>query len=430
MAVKQQDRLTKVEKSWVFYDVANSAFSMIISTTIPIAFAILMGMAELTQEQQASITSEFGLWGLTTSIAVLIMAVLSPILGTLADYEGMKKKSWLVALIVGLASCVGLAFANHWLVFLILFILARVGYAAANMFYDSMLTDVTTNERMDRVSTSGYAWGYIGSCIPFILAIVVLVVLGTENIWGYRIGFLITAVWWAVCSLPTLLHVRQTHYLKRAQDGIPLKALFTRLLGTFRKIRQDKSLACFILGYFLYIDGVYTIISMATAYGAALGLDTISMILALLLTQFVAFPCAIYAGKLAGKYGAFRLIKAYILMYIGISVFGIFLSKNWHFWVLAVAVGMCQGGIQALSRSHFGQLIPKEESNEYFGFFDIFGKFADFLGPLVIFLCSLVFRGTDATGVEWGTRAGIGALILFFIAGYLALLRSEKLAGK
>lgn len=305
MAVKQRDRLTKVEKSWVFYDVANSAFSMIISTTIPIAFAILMGMAELTQEQQASITSEFGLWGLTTSIAVLIMAVLSPILGTLADYEGMKKKSWLVALIVGLASCVGLAFANHWLVFLILFILARVGYAAANMFYDSMLTDVTTNERMDRVSTSGYAWGYIGSCIPFILAIVVLVVLGTENIWGYRIGFLITAVWWAVCSLPTLLHVRQTHYLKRAQDGIPLKALFTRLLGTFRKIRQDKSLACFILGYFLYIDGVYTIISMATAYGAALGLDTISMILALLLNPVCRLPCAIYAGKLAGKYGAF-----------------------------------------------------------------------------------------------------------------------------
>ena len=202
--------------------------------------------------------------------------------------------------------------------------------------------------------------------------------------------------------------------------------MFARLGRTFGKIKQDKSLLYFVLGYFCYIDGVYTVIAMATSYGAALGLDTVSMILALLVTQFVAFPCAIYTGNLAKKYGSLKLIKTFILMYIAISIFGMILSKNWHFWVLAVAVGLCQGGIQALSRSHFGQMIPKEESNEYFGFFDIFGKFADFFGPMIIFLCTLIFKGQDALGIDWGTRVGIGALVILFIVGFVFVRKSEK----
>lgn len=426
MKQRNTDSLTKAEKSWIFYDVACSSFTMLISTTIPLAFAMLMGMAQLTEAQQNNITSDFGLWGLTTSISVLIMALISPFLGAVADYDGMKKRSWAVALIFGLVGCIGMSFVNHWLGFLLLFLMARVGYTAANMFYDSMLTDVTTDERMARVSTNGYAWGYIGSCIPFIACIVILVVLGTDNIWGYRAGFLLTAVWWAVCSIPTLKNVKQTHYLEKAPEGIRVKEIFTRLMRTFHKIKQDKSLLYYILGYFCYIDGVYTVIAMATSYGAALGLDTVSMILALLVTQFVAFPCAIYTGKLAKKYGAQKLIKSFILMYVAISIFGMLLSKNWHFWVLAVAVGLCQGGIQALSRSHFGQMIPKEESNEYFGFFDIFGKFADFFGPMIIFLCTLIFKGQDALGIDWGTRVGIGALVILFIVGYIFVRKSEK----
>lgn len=426
MKQKNKSGFTKAEKSWIFYDVACSSFTMLISTTIPLAFGLLMGMAHLSEAQQNSITSDFGLWGLTTSVSVLIMAVISPVLGALADYEGMKKRSWAVALAFGLAGCVGMSFVNHWLGFLLLFLIARIGYTAANMFYDSMLTDVTTDERMARVSTSGYAWGYIGSCIPFIACVAVLVILGTDNIWGYRLGFLLTAVWWVLCSIPTMKNVKQTHYLEKAPGGIHIKELFVRLIRTFNKIKQDKSLLYFILGYFCYIDGVYTVIAMATSYGAALGLDSVSMILALLVTQIVAFPCAIYTGRLAKKYGSLKLIKTFILMYIAISIFGMLLSKNWHFWVLAVAVGLCQGGIQALSRSYFGQMIPKEESNEYFGFFDIFGKFADFFGPMIIFLCTLIFKGQDALGIDWGTRVGIGALIILFIVGYILVRKSEK----
>lgn len=403
----ERTRLTRTEISWILYDVANSAFIMLVSTTIPIYFATLV------EEAGMDTTTASGLWGLVTAAAVLILAVLSPILGAVADYKGMKKRLFIGFLVMGLAGAVSLALAPDWLWFLFIFVAARLGYSACNVFYDSMLTDVTTDERMDMVSSHGYAWGYIGSCVPFIIGIVVLFVTGMSAT-GFQISFLITAAWWLLMSVPLLKNVHQAHYL----PGRPESAgkIFRQVGATFQKIRKNKRLLCYILGYFCYIDGVYTIISMATAYGNELGIDTVQMILALLLTQFVAFPCAILSGILAKKHGPLKLIKVFILAYIAICLFGYQLDKVWEFWVLAVAVGTCQGGIQALSRSYYGKLIPKEESNEYFGFFDIFGKFADFMGPLIISFCALVLGSSTY---------GILALVVLFVAGYLLVRKAE-----
>lgn len=403
----ERTRLTHTEISWILYDVANSAFIMLVSTTIPIYFATLV------EEAGMDTTTASGLWGLVTAAAVLILAVLSPILGAVADYKGMKKRLFIGFLVMGLAGAVSLALAPDWLWFLFIFVAARLGYSACNVFYDSMLTDVTTDERMDMVSSHGYAWGYIGSCVPFIIGIVVLFVTGMSAT-GFQISFLITAAWWLLMSIPLLKNVHQAHYL----PGRPESAgkIFRQVGATFQKIRKNKRLLCYILGYFCYIDGVYTIISMATAYGNELGIDTVQMILALLLTQFVAFPCAILSGILAKKHGPLKLIKVFILAYIAICLFGYQLDKVWEFWVLAVAVGTCQGGIQALSRSYYGKLIPKEESNEYFGFFDIFGKFADFIGPLIISFCALVLGSSTY---------GILALVVLFVAGYLLVRKAE-----
>ena len=398
-------QFSKQEKSWILYDVANSAFTMLVSTTIPIYFRSLA-------EQSVSEATASGIWGLATSIAVLILAVLSPFLGALADYRGMKKKIFSAFLTVGVVGLLLLSFAGSWISYLMLFVLTRLCYSACNIFYDSMLVDVTPDERMDRVSSYGYALGYIGSCIPFTIGILLILLrpfgLSTQS--ATQISFIITAVWWVLLTIPLLRNVRQTHYLERRSNQV--SHAFSRVGQTLKKIRCNPSIFYFILAYFCYIDGVYTIISMATTYGGEVGISDTSMILALLLTQFVAFHCAILSSKLAEKLGTLKVIRIFILIYCGICVFGYQLDKSWEFWVLAVVVGMAQGGIQSLSRSYYGRIIPKNESNEYFGFFDIFGKFADFFGPLIVSFCAFMF-GTSTYGIL--------ALLVLFVIGYLLL---------
>ncbi|MBQ8592468.1 MAG: MFS transporter [Lachnospiraceae bacterium] len=411
MAFYMKEKLTKQEKSWILYDVANSAFTMIVTVTIPIYFSGLTSSAGISAEHSSSI------WGVSTSIAILILALLAPILGTIADYQNMKKKIFTFFLVLAITGAVVFTLAPNWIVFLAFFIIARLGYSACNIFYDAMLIDVTTDERMDHISTSGYAWGYIGSCIPFIIGILLILVkpFGLDTITATRISFVITILWWIAMSIPLFKNVHQTYYIERKNHII--KDAFSRLGKTFGKMKQNKKLLFFMLGYFCYIDGVYTIISMATTYGNEVGVGDTSMILALLLTQFVAFPCSILTGKLATKFGPLKLIKFFILIYCMICIFAFGLDTETEFWILAVAVGMCQGGIQALSRSHFGKLIPKEESSEYFGFFDIFGKFADFFGPLIIAVCAFFLNSS---------RYGVLALIVLFIVGLVFVLLSEK----
>ena len=399
------EKLTKGEKSWILYDVANSAFTMLISTTIPIFFHGLTDSAGISAAQSTVV------WGNITSITVLILAILSPILGALADYSGMKKKLFLLFLMVGLAGLFSLSAVTEWKAFLCLFVVARVGYSACNVFYDSMLTDVTTDEKMDMVSSHGFAWGYIGSCVPFVVCLGLVLgagAIGLSQMTALNIALILTAVWWLVTTLPLLKSYRQLHYVEVEEHAV--RQSFARIGQTLRHLPEDKQVFWFLLAFFCYIDGVYTIIDMATAYGTALGLDTTGLLLALLVTQIVAFPSALIFGRLSNEYPSSKLIPVCIAAYAGIAVFAFFLTRQWQFWVLAVIVGMFQGGVQALSRSHFAKIIPPEKSGEYFGLFDICGKGASFLGTMIVSV------GSQLTG---SANVGVGSLIVLFVVGFV-----------
>jgi len=405
-------KLTKTELSWILYDVANSAFILIVTATIPVYFR------SIAEAEGVSVGHVTALFSGATTVAVLSLALISPILGAIADYQGMKKKLFVLFLSLGLLGGLSLAVVTQWQAFLILFILSRIGYSACNVFYDSMLVDVSSDERMDMLSSHGYAWGYIGSTIPFIVGIALILTtpFGLTIQLATQISFVITILWWAGFTVPLLKNVKQTYSIPRQPKII--SSSFKRVGITLRKIVKDKKLFFFILGYFAYINGVYTIMSQATNFGGEVGIDQNLMIVALLVTQFVAFPFAILAGVLAKKIGPLTMIKIYMVIYIFVTILGFNLSTATEFWILAIIVGMAQGGIQALSRSYFGRLVPKTESNEYFGFFDIFGKFSDAIGPLFITVSALI----TGTG-----RYGILGLIILFITGFIMISIVDKL---
>ncbi|MDP2814208.1 MAG: MFS transporter, partial [Erysipelotrichaceae bacterium] len=269
-------KLTKAEKSWILYDIANSAFILSVTATIPIYFRALAENAGV----ESNIVSAW--WGTATSVAVVILAIMAPILGAIADYKGMKKKLFVAFLAMGILGAFSLAVTTDWMAFLLLFIIARVGYSACNIFYDSMLVDVSTDERMDMISSQGYAWGYVGSTIPFIVGIILIFTkpFGISATQATQISFLITAVWWGLLTIPMLKNVKQTYYLE-PQPQVVSKA-FSRVFLTLKKIFKNKKIFYYIVGYFCYIDGVYTIISMATTYGGEVGIGTTEMIGALL----------------------------------------------------------------------------------------------------------------------------------------------------
>ena len=312
-----------------------------------------------------------------------------------------------------------------------IFVIARVGYNSANVFYDSMLPEVTTPERMDNVSSLGYAYGYIGSVIPFIVCLVVVLgydFLGITQGTAMMIAFLITAAWWALCSLPLIRRYRQTAYVET--EGLPIAQTFRQLWKTFQEARANQHIFVYLLAFFFFIEGVYTIIDMATAYGTALGLDTTGLLLALLLTQIVAFPCAIIFGRLASKYDTGLLIKICIACYTGITLFAVFLMTQWQFWLLATLVGMFQGGIQALSRSYLGKIIPPERSGEYYGLMDICGKGASFLGTTLVAVVSQLTAGTTLKvfGMELQNESiAVGTLVVLFAIGFVLFCKADKL---
>ena len=406
-------KLTKLEKNWIWYDVGNSAFTLLATTIMPIYFNYLAESAGLSDVQYLAY------WGYAASIATLVVAFSGPVLGTLADFKGFKKPIFLISMLVGVAGCLLLGIAKTWMLFLIIYIIAKIGYAASLVFYDAMLTDVTEPERMDNVSSLGYAWGYIGSCIPFALCLVL--VLGSDAIGismdtAMVLSFAIVAAWWVLTSLPLLKNYRQRYFMPRTPK--PVQASFRRLADTLRNVRQEKHIFLFLLAFFFYIDGVYTIIDMATAYGSALGLDSTGLLLALLVTQIVAFPCAILFGRLSSRYKNSVLITICICAYLGIALFAIFLVSQWQFWLLAVLVGMFQGGIQALSRSYFARIVPNEKAVEYFGLMDICGKGAAFFGTAIV---SAVSQLTGKMNL------GVGAIAVLFLAGLWLFRKAAKL---
>ena len=403
---------TGLERAWILYDVGNSAFVLLVATLIPIFFNAL------AEEGGLSSVDYLAYWGYAASAVTIIKAVLSPILGTLADTRGFKKPIFILCLVVGVAGCCAMGLAKTWLPFLLIFVFAKVGFSGSLVFYDSMLSDVTTPDRMDVVSSRGYAWGYIGSCVPFVVCLALVLgsgAIGLSQMTALNIALFITAAWWLAMTLPLLKTYRQLHYVEVEKHAI--RQSFARIGHTLRHLHEDKQVFWFLLAFFCYIDGVYTIIDMATAYGTALGLDTTGLLLALLVTQIVAFPSALIFGRLSAKYPSTTLIPVCIAAYAGIALFAFFLTQQWQFWVLAFVVGMFQGGVQALSRSHFAKIIPPEKSGEYFGLFDICGKGASFLGTMIVSV------GSQLTG---SANVGVGSLIVLFIVGFVLFRVSCK----
>lgn len=397
--------MTREEKNWVLYDVGNSAFVLLVATIMPIYFNYLAENAGL------SAADYLAYWGYATSAATLIVALLGPVFGTLADTEGLKKPIFTTTMLIGGIGCLALGFSRQWFLFLLIYIIAKIGFSGSLIFYDSMLGDITTEDRVDNVSSQGYAWGYIGSCVPFVVCLGVVLGAGKIGIsteLAMMISFAIVAVWWIGASIPLLKSYQQKHYVERQPKAV--QNSFKRLGATLKNIRNEKKIFLFLIAFFFYIDGVYTIIDMATAYGTALGLDSTGLLLALLVTQLVAFPFAIIFGRLSKCYDVRTLITMCIAAYFGIAVFAIFLKAQWQFWIMAILVGMFQGGIQALSRSYFTKIIPAEKSGEYFGLMDICGKGASFLGTTVI---SLIAQFTGKVNI------GVGAISLFFVLGMI-----------
>lgn len=407
-------KLNGKEKRWILYDVGNSAFVLLVATIIPIYFNYLAGKAGLSD------VDYLAYWGYAASICTVIVAILGPVLGTIADTKGYKKPIFMISILIGTIACSLLGLMVQWMAFLIVFLIAKVGFSASLIFYDSMLSDITDEERMDYVSSQGYAWGYIGSCVPFVLCLVI--VLGSDPL-GIRmetamgIAFVLVAVWWLLMSLPLLKNYEQKYYVEKKPHAIAQS--FKRLGETFKNMKEEKQVFMFLLAFFFYIDGVYTIIDMATAYGSALGLDSTGLLLALLVTQIVAFPCAIIFGNLSYRIRTEKLIIVCIVAYLGIAIFEVFLKTQLQFWILAILVGMFQGGIQALSRSYFTKIIPEEHSGEYFGLMDICGKGASFVGTTIVSIVS------QLTG---NISMGVGMIAILFCIGILIFLKAVSMS--
>ena len=410
-------KLTSLEKKWVLYDVGNSAFTMMVSTIFPIYFNALAEGAGISD------VDYLAYWGYATSVCTLIVAILGPTLGAIADTKNFKKIVFSISMGIGVFGCILLGFLSSWIWFLGVFVLAKTGYSASLIFYDAMLTDVTEPERMDSVSSHGYAWGYIGSCIPFIACLGIVLGAGSLGIGTQTsmiLAFVITALWWLCSSIPLLRSYRQKYFSDA--DGHVVRNSFKRLGRTFIELTKEKHIFIFLLAFFFYIDGVYTVIDMATAYGQALGLDSTGLLLALLVTQIVAFPCVLIFSRLVKKIKPEAIITICIAAYFCIAVYAYWLDTQFDFWLLAVLVGMFQGTIQALSRSYFAKIIPAEKSGEFFGIYDICGKGASVIGTALVSVLSQV------TG---SINIGVSALSVMFLIGLVLFRYSAKLnAGR
>ena len=423
--MKEKFKLSKLEKSWILYDVANSAFTLLVSTLLPIYFNALATSAGLNEDLYLSY------WGYAGSIATILVAIIGPICGTLSDRKGYKKPLFLAMVILGVVGCAAMGLAKGWLVFLAIFILAKVGFHGSLVFYDSMLPEITTPERIDNVSTHGYAWGYIGSVVPFVMCLALVLFgesFGVDATTAIVLSLIITAVWWAVFSLPLTLRYKQTAFVERGEH--PIRDTFRQIGNTFKKAKEQKHIFVYLLAFFFFINGVYTIIDMATAYGTDLGLDTTGLLLALLLTQIVAFPCAILFGKLSANHDSAKLIKICIVCYTCITLFAVFLVTQWQFWLLATLVGMFQGAIQALSRSYLGKIVPAEQSGEFYGLMDICGKGASFFGMALVGFINQITAGIEVKvfGLTLqNANLAVSVLVVLFIIGYALFCKADKL---
>ncbi|EOW9529334.1 MFS transporter [Bacillus cytotoxicus] len=408
------EKMSRQEKSWILYDWANSVYSLVITTAL---FPIYFKSAAKEAGLPGATSTAF--WGYANSISTLLISILAPILGTVTDYKEFKKRFFTFFFGLGIlfTSMLAIVPTSQWHLLLICYMFALIGFAGANIFYDAFLVDVTSEERMGQISTRGFALGYIGSTIPFI-GCIALIMLAQKGIIplsagiASQISFAITALWWGLFTIPMLKNVEQRHYIER--ESKPIIMSFKRLANTFKNIKQYRTVFIFLLAYFFYIDGVDTIITMSTAYGTDLGISATNLLIILFVTQIVACPFALLYGKLSEMFTGKKMLYFGIIIYIIICIYAYFLKTTLDFWILAMLVATSQGGIQALSRSYFAKLVPKDSANEFFGFYNIFGKFAAIIGPV------LVGVTTQLTGK---TNTGVLSITVLFILGGFILTR-------
>ncbi|MBN1887140.1 MAG: MFS transporter [Thermoflexales bacterium] len=408
----------RIANAWCMYDWGSSAFSTTTEAAVlPVYFeqVVAGGLA-------GNLATVY--WGYTNAIALLITAILAPILGSISDYVGGKKRMLGIFATLGILASALMVFidAGDWPLALALFMFGSIGLGGSYVFYDALLPHVAKPKDIDYISSKGYAYGYLGGGILLAINIVMIMVVFAGSNWGPRLSLLSVAIWWALFTLPLLRQVPEPP-ANRGDIGAgvnPVVAGLRRLGHTFRELRKYRQLFFFLLAFWLYNDGIGTIIKMATIYGSEIGIGMIDLIGALLLTQFVGIPFALLFGKLSRPIGTKRAIMLGLGWYTLITIAAYFMSQAWHFWVLAFAVGMVQGGTQALSRSLFGLMAPKARSGEFFGFYDISSKFAGIAGPAMFAITGQIFGSS---------RLSIISLIIFFIGGIILLSRVDEKEG-
>ncbi len=413
------------------YDWANSAFATtVMAAVLPIFFRNVAAVTLPTSQHQLATS----IWGYTTAIAMFFVAILSLLLGPISDYSASKKKFLAIFAGIGITATSFLAFSGvgDWIWVAVLFILGNIGFAGSEVFYDSLLPHIARPEEIDRVSTKGYAFGYIGGGILLAVNVGMIWVLpkitilpGGESVslLGMRLSFLSVGLWWAFFSIPLFRNVPEPLGGKTTPTvgENPFMVAGKRLYTTFRDIQRYKQLFIFIIAFWFYNDGIGTIIKMATAYGDEIGIGTIDLIGALLLTQIVGVPFSLWFGRLAESISVKKAIFVGLGVYVMISVGGYFMTKAVHFWILAFMVGLVQGGTQGLSRSLYASMVPKKKSAEFFSFYNISGKFAGILGPAVFGLVGQI---------AGSSRLGILSLIFFFVVGGFLLFKVNVEEGK
>jgi UMF1 family MFS transporter len=412
----------KIIVSWCLYDWANSAFATTIMAAVLPVFYSSVAAGDLSR------TTASSYWGYTNTVAMLFVAFSAPVLGALADHGGMKKKFLAAFAALGILSTAGLVGVGRgdWLLASFLYILGMVGFSGGNNFYDSLLPHVAGDREIDRISSYGYALGYLGGGILLVFNLAMILkpqFFGLPNPeWGTRCSFLTVSIWWALFTIPIMKNVSEPPVVPIAGESAnPLRGSLQRLSLTFHNIRRHREAFKFLMSFWLYNDGIGTIISMAVIFGAEIQIPQEHLIGSILAVQVVGVPFSLLFGKIAGRIGAKNTILAGLVIYTGIAVGGYFIQTALHFWILAILVGFVQGGTQALSRSLFGTLIPKNRSAEFYSFYDVSSKFAGIIGPAVFGVVGQV------TG---SSRLGIVSLVFFFIIGGWVLLTVDIRRGR
>lgn len=418
----QEKEHQRTINAWAMYDWGNSAFATtIMAAVLPVYYTSVAAGA-----LAPNIATAY--WGFTSSISALIAAIISPILGAVADFSGTKKRFLTIFMALGVTFTALLYFvqSGDWLLASLFFIFGNIGFAGSLVYYDSLLPHIARPEEIDQVSSRGYALGYIGGGVLLAINLVMIMLLpdllGVDAGLMTRLTFVSVAVWWLIFTLPLLLRVKEpVRRIRRGEENFkPLQASFNRLAHTFGEIRHYRDLATAMLAFWVYANGIGTIIVMATAYGSELGFAQTTLIGTLLMVQFIAAPFTFLFGWLANKIGTKRAIYLCLSVYMMISVLGYLMYQEWQFWVLGAMVATVQGGSQALSRSLIGKLIPPSKSAEFFGFFSVFEKFSSILGPFIFGVVSTIMGES---------RLSIASLIIFFIIGIYLLTRVDVQRG-